>query len=141
MTGIVVDASVALKWVVDEEGSEAAAALAQHELAAPDLLLVECTNALWAKARRGELSAADVIERVRLLRAAPLEWVAQSDLLEAAASLALRLEHPVYDCLYLALAIHRDIPLVTADRRFHTAVQRDAEHRQRVRLLVDLTLD
>ena len=51
---VVVDASVALKWVIEEDGSEAAGALLLEEpLAAPDLLIVECANVLWAKARRG----------------------------------------------------------------------------------------
>ncbi|HXM70340.1 MAG TPA: hypothetical protein VN970_04350 [Thermoanaerobaculia bacterium] len=42
----VVDASVALKWVIDEEGSEAASALAAESLSAPSLILAECANAL-----------------------------------------------------------------------------------------------
>jgi hypothetical protein len=53
---IVVDASVALKWVIEEDGSDAAEALLLEEpLTGPDLLLVECANVLWTKARRGEL--------------------------------------------------------------------------------------
>jgi predicted nucleic acid-binding protein len=54
---IIIDASVALKWVIEEDGSEAAGALLLGEpLAAPDLLMVECVNVLWAKARRGVLT-------------------------------------------------------------------------------------
>ena len=34
-----------------------------------------------------------------------------------AAALAHQLDHPVYDCFYLALSERRDVPLVTADRR------------------------
>jgi predicted nucleic acid-binding protein len=49
----VVDASVALKWVIDEDGSEAAGALLLEEpLAAPDLLMVECANVLWTRGAR-----------------------------------------------------------------------------------------
>ena len=44
---VVVDASVALKWVIEEDGSEAAQALVvRHPLAAPDLLMIECANVL-----------------------------------------------------------------------------------------------
>ena len=54
---VIVDASVALKWVLQEEGSEAAELLLLEEpLAAPDLLIVECANVLWRKARRGALT-------------------------------------------------------------------------------------
>ena len=139
MTAIVVDASVALKWVVDEEGSDAAVALAQHELTAPDLFRVECANALWAKARRGELSEEEVVERVRALGTVPLALVAQVELLEEAVGLALMLDHPVYDCLYLALAVQRDAPIVTADRRFFAAAQQNADHADRVILLNDFS--
>src|SRR6516165_8263674 len=54
---IIIDASVALKWVIEEDGSEEAGALLRGEpLAAPDLLVVECANVLWAKARRRSLT-------------------------------------------------------------------------------------
>lgn len=54
---VAVDASIALKWVIEEDGSEEAGALLLEEtLAAPDLLMIECANVLWAKARRGALT-------------------------------------------------------------------------------------
>jgi len=54
---IIVDASVALKCVIEEDGSEAAGALLLKEpLAPPDLLMFECANVLWAKARRRVLT-------------------------------------------------------------------------------------
>ena len=135
MTDLVIDASVAIKWVVDEDDSAEAAALGEKELAAPGLLLVECANALWAKARRGELTAEEALDRLRALSFAPLEWIGQRELLEPAARLALDLGHPVYDCLYLALAMERHAPVVTADRRFYGVVRRDGKYRDYVRLL------
>ena len=54
---VVIDASVALKWVIEEDGSEAARGLLLSEvLAAPDLMIVECANVLWAKERRGSIN-------------------------------------------------------------------------------------
>ncbi len=51
---VIVDASIALKWVIEEDGSDAAGALLLEQLlAAPVLLTIECANGLWAKARRG----------------------------------------------------------------------------------------
>ena len=46
---VVVDASVALKWVFDEPESEAAVALRDEELVAPALWLAEAANALWRR--------------------------------------------------------------------------------------------
>ena len=46
---VVIDASVALKWVFDEPDSEAAEALRNEELIAPALWLAEAGNALWRR--------------------------------------------------------------------------------------------
>jgi predicted nucleic acid-binding protein len=53
---VVIDASVAVKWVVPEPGSERAELLLDRGLVAPDLLFAECANILWEKVRRGELT-------------------------------------------------------------------------------------
>lgn len=135
MIPIIIDASAAIKWVVEEEGSEAAAALSQQELLAPSLVMAECANALWANARRGELTAAEVIERIQILFEAPVELVPLEPLIEPAVELALKLDHPIYDCLYLALARQRSGLVVTADRRFMNAVQAHEEHAGLIRLL------
>ena len=118
---IVVDASVALKWVVAEDGSEEAAFLSEEDLCAPDLLPVECANALWVKARRGELSAQEAQDGVNLLATAPIDWIPCRSLVQSAIELASTLDHPVYDCLYLAAALEREATLVTGDRRFSEA--------------------
>ena len=132
---VVVDASVALKWVLDEPGKDAADALLDEELVAPALWLIEAANALWRRARRGEISADEAAERLTELHNAPITTVAIEDDLLAAARLANDLGHPVYDCLYLALAIREDTYVVTADRRFHAVVEAAGVHGGRVRLL------
>jgi predicted nucleic acid-binding protein len=53
MTRLVIDASIAIKWVVQEEGTEDALALrTRAELIAPDLIIAECANILWKKVKR-----------------------------------------------------------------------------------------
>jgi predicted nucleic acid-binding protein len=53
---VVVDASVALKWLVEETGSDLAERVAaQHELIAPELIVAEVQNALWRVERAGRL--------------------------------------------------------------------------------------
>ena len=53
---VVIDANVAVKWVVTEPGSELADPLLDCALVAPDLLFAECANILWKKVRRSELT-------------------------------------------------------------------------------------
>ena len=52
----------------------------------------------------------------------PVRWSADELVSADAVRLALALEHPVYDCLYLALAHRIGATVVTADRRFANAV-------------------
>ena len=68
----VVDASVAVKWVVREQHSGDARSLAGARLEAPDLLLVECANIIWKKVRLGDLAPRDAAGRLALLLRAPV---------------------------------------------------------------------
>ena len=71
---IVVDASVALKWVLDEEESDHAEALSEgRELLTSALLWAEAGNAIALRVRRGELGRTLAADALRDLRAAPLE--------------------------------------------------------------------
>ena len=118
MTRYVVDASVAIKWVIGEDDSADAAALLVASLASPDLLIAECANILWKKVRRGEITATEAGLAARLLARADVALVPMRDLLDAAVALAIALDHPAYDCVYLALARRLGVPFVTADGKF-----------------------
>ena len=118
---IVVDASVALKWVVSETGSDAADALLDQDLMAPVLWLAEVANALWRKARIGDITAEQASARLSELKEAPVASLPIEPHLERALKLATEIGHPVYDCIYLALALHHRTHVVTADRRFASA--------------------
>jgi predicted nucleic acid-binding protein len=118
---IVVHASVALKWVLDEPGSEAAVALRDHELVAPTLWLAEAANALWRHARIGEISNDEAIAYFAELLKAPVASLPIEPQLEPALKLAMEIGHPIYDCIYLALALRHQTHVVTADRRFAAA--------------------
>ncbi len=136
---VVIDASVALKWVLDEPGKDAADALLEEELIAPSLWLLEAANALWRRTQRGEISSEEARERLTELHNAPVTTTAIEDDLAAAADLANILAHPVYDCLYLAMAIRENTYVVTADLRFHAAVDRSPRFRGAVRRLQPLS--
>lgn len=113
----VVDASVVIKWLVPEEGSEQAAAVMQLPLVAPELLVAECVNVLWRKAVRGSIGAEDALERAQLLQAAGVALEPMQPLATEILALSLRLNHSAYDCAYLALAQRLDGVLLTADRK------------------------
>lgn len=133
---VVVDASVAIKWVVEEDDSDAAARLVLDEpLAAPDFLIVECANVLWRKARRRELAANDAIAALAALQGIPIQLFAASDYAASTQALALELDRTVYDCLYLAIALAERAVLVTADRAFVQGIARHGVHSHGVRLL------
>jgi predicted nucleic acid-binding protein len=133
---LVVDASVAIKWFVEEPLYEEADRLLGEAstLSAPDLFIPEVTNIAWKKAMRGEIGrvqARNVPVELQLLR---IDLHASLSLVARALDVALTLEHLVYDCFYLACAEVIDAPLVTADDRLHQRV-RNTEFAARVRHL------
>jgi predicted nucleic acid-binding protein len=118
---VVVDASVGLKWVVEEPGSDAAVALVAGRtlLLTSALFWVEAANVLAAKERRDEHDRIALDDAWCDLAPAPLETV-PLDVAAAggALTLAVELRHPGHDCCYLELALARRTVVVTADRRF-----------------------
>jgi predicted nucleic acid-binding protein len=120
---LVVDASVAIKWLIEEAGTGAAEALRGRHLVAPQLIRVEVANVLRTIAARGLAPPERAVELLALFQSAPLDIVDADDALERRAlDLAMALAHPVYDCLYLALAERMGAPMVTADTRFLRAL-------------------
>ncbi len=103
---LVVDASVAIKWFVEEDLSEEAEAILGYgePLFAPDLLLAEIGNVLWKKVIRGEV-APDQAHEIAAKIEGGIPVLYSIRLLNARAlQIALALGHPVYDCLYIACA-------------------------------------
>lgn len=120
---IVVDASVAAKWLFREPDTDRARALLEDaqrghlSMLAPELLPVEIASSLWKRVYREGLRPEEVEEHYkRFVRFCPA-LVRIAVLTETAFRLALANKHPVYDCLYVALALGTPCPLVTADER------------------------
>ena len=114
---IVVDASLALKWLVEEERSDEAIGWAaeQDQLIAPTLMRIEVANALFKKARDGDIHSGAVPRAFASLSTFITEWTELNDVVDHALLLALELRHSVYDCCYLALAEQREVQVATAD--------------------------
>jgi predicted nucleic acid-binding protein len=122
---LVVDASVAVKWVLPEVGSERAVAIrtTDEDLIAPSLACAEIGSAIWRAALRGDLAAAEAREYLKIAIAHYQRIILLEELTDAAITLAIRLKHPIYDCFYLALAERERCTLVTADARLIAAAK------------------
>ena len=124
---LVVDASVAVKWLVKEPDSNAARSLVASgaDLHAPRLMASEITSALARKAKSGEIGRAGAIAAMNWMELLPVHWNEEEAVSGEALHLALAFEHAVYDCVYLALAQRIGAVVVTADREFAAVAQRN----------------
>jgi predicted nucleic acid-binding protein len=116
---LVIDASVASKWVLPEEGVDRAARLREDErdFIAPTLIAAEIGNAVWKRVVWHEMGNDDADRAIRLGVALVTRLVPMEDLARRALEIAIELKHPIYDCFYLALAERERAPLITADKR------------------------
>src|SRR5262245_56636852 len=118
----VLDASVAVRWVVPERGSQEAAELLMRPISwlAPRLMLAEAAGALRRKGAGGGLSAPAAIQaRGRLVEAVAdgtVRLLEDEEFIASALTLAITLGHRVPDCLYLAVAEREGCQLATADQ-------------------------
>lgn len=126
---VVVDASLACKWLVKEIYTDAANDLGRLwnsrgiQVAAPYLMPVELTNALHQRVVRGELTVAAATQRLASLLSSGLELHQPPHIYSRALALARQLgQGATYDAHYLALAETLGCELWTADGRFYRAV-------------------
>ena len=136
---IVVDASTALKWVLDEEHSDAARALlddaltGRGSLAAPALLAGEATNALYQRQRRKLLTRGEADRALATLLASPIRFVDLDNLHTRAMTLAQEHALPsTYDAQYLVVARALGAEFWTADVRLYNAVSRSLRWVRRI---------
>ncbi len=120
---LIVDACIAVKWFFTESHTAEARRLLTPRIVlhAPSFILTEAANVIWKKTRRKEIPDA----RPYLAGLTALSDVVtlrpSAELIVPATTIALALDHPVYDCLYLACAEAEGVPLVTADRKLQEA--------------------
>ncbi len=130
---LIVDASVAVKWFVEEEGSPTAHALVriQHtpefglRLQAPGMLMLEVVAVIGRRARQGMLDADYPAKVLQALRRLGMVLTPDGEFLDHATQLSMTLRHSLYDCLYLALARRTGFRLATFDRGLADLARRD----------------
>jgi len=118
----VIDASVGVKLVLDEPGSDDAHALLARvaddprgRIYVPDLFWAECANVLWKHVKRLQLAKERAAENLSRLLALPVTELRTRELASTALRLAIEHDISAYDATYVAAAEHADAPLVTAD--------------------------
>jgi predicted nucleic acid-binding protein len=134
---LVVDASVGVKFFLEEEGSAAARAvfalLEDREspiLHVPDLFFVECANALRKAVLHRALDPAEALQEVEALEGLSVESSTLRHLAADAFTIAAESSVSVYDAAYVVLSDRTGAPLVTADRRLFDKL-RGTRHRVR----------
>ena len=127
---VVVDASVAFKWLVEEEDSDKATALVRlwdgegSRLAAPQLMSFEVANALYRRVVRGDFAVDVASGLMEDLMSLGIAFHHGPNLHRRALELASQLQQSaVYDAHYLALAESLGCELWTADQRFQWAAE------------------
>ena len=118
----VVDASVAVKWLVPEDMSDVAKRMSGRpdRLVAPRLIITEVANALARKTAQGILNGQEAAYLFGMLSALLPELIDVDDLIGPALEKACLRRHPIHGLIYLEAARRLDAQLITADRRLIT---------------------
>ena len=126
----VLDTSVAIAWLFEDEASAEADALAarvaQEGAITPSLWRLEVANVLLQAEKRGRIAASDVALRLELLDALPISTDGETDARAWREGLALARLHGLtsYDAAYLELAIRKGLALATRDRALIAAARK-----------------
>lgn len=126
MAGLVIDASVAVKWFIQEDrAAEAQRVLnADADLIAPTSILFEVFHALWEAARIRRIPPNRLAELADVVPTPFAALTPIEHLYAAAAALARTQPLAIYDCAYVALAQREHAELVTADERMFAVARK-----------------
>jgi predicted nucleic acid-binding protein len=135
---LVIDANIAVGWSLESPNSPNCIRILRETEAvtAPDLIIAEVANAFYQQLKNGAANKDRIVDGLELLPRWFAELVPSATLRGRAFDLALELQHPAYDCFYLALALLRDVRFVTSDAHFQRKAAA-AGYGERVVLLED----
>lgn len=130
MSKICVDASLVVKWLVEEEGCEEALTLLERWnkesvlFVAPSLLDYEIGTVLRQKVLRGFLRSQDIYPAIELYEQLGIQLFHITKLVFKSLAVAETLSQPsIYDVSYLLTAQQQQAELYTADKRFYNAAK------------------
>jgi predicted nucleic acid-binding protein len=125
--GFVVDASVAIAWLFEDEATPETEAvldrLFDEDAHAPGLWELEVANVVLSAERRGrisEIASAHIMERLSDL---PIRINPDNPRLHRLLEVGRRYGLTSYDAAYLTLALHLNLPLATLDRDLAAAAE------------------
>ena len=130
MSGVVVDASVALAWCFPDEASDYAdgvlVALKGQAIVVPAVWGLEIANAMLAGERRKRLKQPEILRFLALLEGLSIiqDDQAVSESVSNVLPLARDYDLSAYDAAYLELSIRHAVPLATLDAKLQKAAQR-----------------
>jgi len=130
LKNLVLDASVAVKWVLPTQETLTTESLqllkryadGEINFIVPDLFWAEVGNVLWKGVRQRRWPQAVAEGGVSELGDRAFFTVSSLTLLPEALKIALAYDRSVYDCLYVALAIQFKTEMITADERLANAL-------------------
>ena len=117
----VIDASVAIKWLLPEADSQSAltvldaAQAGRIVLVAPALICLEFGHVLGKELRRGRCDTPTAERLWSAFRSLPITLASDRLLHDRAFLLSVARRITIYDALYVAVAELEGIPLITAD--------------------------
>jgi predicted nucleic acid-binding protein len=123
---VIFDGCIVIKWFFDEEMSSKARSLGRStdKTIAPSLILPEVSNAVWKRLSKSIVSTQEAQEICDTLPELFRELVRIEELQKRASEIMVALVHPIYDCIYLALAEREKLPLISVDQRLIDAGRR-----------------
>jgi predicted nucleic acid-binding protein len=131
VTSFVLDATVAAKWMLPAKAEllrpEAYRLLDAYgagdiNFVVPDIFWAECGNIVWKAVRQQRFGRDEAEIAILSMMNRSIPTVSSATLLPKAVSIAFDFGRPVYDCLYVALAVRSRIQLITADERLANAL-------------------
>jgi len=114
----IIDASAAIALIVESPRTRTVRKIfsSTAQLTAPDILIAETANAIWNHRRTHAFSSKYVGDFLEGL-SVNVSMVSSAALVAEAYAIAIELNHPAYDALYLALAKRDTTQIVTFDER------------------------
>jgi predicted nucleic acid-binding protein len=112
----VIDSSALIKYIAKEESWEKVEEHLKEGCITLDLAIKETANALVKKALKNEVNSETAKEIInylpRIVRITP-----QNEHFSKALEIAIKNKMAIYDALFTALSVNRNIPLLTSDEK------------------------